>query len=281
MNSLYSSEILRYLGSCKPYPESDAPSAHAKRVRAVEQWSGRAALTVLGVLGALAIAHWLEPLPPWLLSVARLLGLLGLLTWAVNLLALPVMGLARFKSWNADITDYDVRSETYIQRLAEPLLRCAPEQLKYVDARLSERFDGINGRISIVFGEGVLKAGVLALIFAALDTLGKLPEQVQKLGLSLSPTLLISIAIYLVLFSIVTPISVKMFASRYPFQRRIIKVTLDLQELQRSEARATFKVPGLDQCLEQSRELMVGGSAVDRQVAAMKTVDVDTSLVPS
>jgi hypothetical protein len=241
--TVYSSEILQYLGSCKPYSESNAPSEHAKKVRVIEQWSGRTALMILAALAALVVADWLHPLPSWLRSTAAPLGLLGLFAWAVNLLTFPVMGLARFKLWNKDITDYDVRLEAYIQTLAGPLLSCDPEQLKYVDARLSERADGINGRMSTIFGESALKAGILALILGVLDNLGKLPEQIQKIGLSLHPTTLISIAAYLVLFFAITPICLKIFAARYPFQRRIIKVALDLQELRKSEAKAKFKAP--------------------------------------
>jgi hypothetical protein len=244
---VYSGEILRYLGSCKPYPESEAPSARARKVRNIERWSRNIALLILATLIVLAVLHWRSPLPPLLLVSARLLGLLGILAWAVNVLAWPVAGLLRYKSWSSDITDYDVKSENYIQTIAQPLLKCEPEQLRYVDARLSERFDGINGRMSIVFGENIFKVGAAAVIYGAMENLSKLPEQANKLGFSISPTFLICAAIYLVFFFLVAPMFLKNFASRYPFQRRIIKVAMDLQELHKSDAKAKFKAPNVEQ----------------------------------
>jgi hypothetical protein len=254
---VYSGEILRYLGSCKPYPDSEAPSARAMKVRNIERWSRNIALLILATLIVLAILHWRNPLPPLLLGGARLIGLLGILAWGVNVLTWPVAGLLRYKSWNSDITDYDVRSERYMQTMAQPLLKCEPEQLKYVDARLSERFDGINGRMSIIFGENIFKAGAAVAIYGVMENLSKLPEQAHKLGFSISPTFLIWVAIYLVLFFMVAPMFLKNFASRYPFQRRIIKVAMDLQELHKSDAKARFKAPGVERSSEE--EAVMGG----------------------
>lgn len=254
---IYSGEILRYLGSCKPYPDSEAPSVRARKIRNIERLSRNMALLILATLVALAVFHWLSPLPPLVIVGATLLGWLGIIVWAINVLTWPVAGLLRYKSWNSDITDFDVRSESYIQAMAQPLLKCEPEQLGYVDARLSERFDGINGRMSIIFGENIFKVGAAAVIYGAMDNLSKLPEQAHKLGFSISPTLLTWIAIYLVFFFLVTPMFLKNFASRYPFQRRIIKVAMDLQELHKSDAKAKFKAPGVGQ--NQEEEAVLGG----------------------
>lgn len=256
-DGLYSEEIIRYLGSCKRYPDSESAQMHAKIVRVIERWSGIAAFTILVLLAILAVAHHYYPLPSWLLLYVQLLGLLGLLCMVINVLTWPVVKLARCRSWNADAADYDARSEAHVRSIAMPLVRCDPEQLKFVDSRLAERFDGINNRMSIVFGENVFKVGVVALIFSAMDNLGKLPEQIHKFGLTVSPTLLIGLAVYLVLFFMVTPVSLKVFASRYPFQRRVIKVALELQELQRSGGMSKFKPPGLD--LDDEKSELDGG----------------------
>lgn len=245
-DELYCGEILRYLGSCKPYPDSEEAPTRAKRIRTVERWSRNVAVALLLMVFFLALANWHQPLIPWLSSLARLLGLLGVLSWAVNVLAAPLAGLFRFRSWSVDFANFDARSQQYMQVIAKPLVRCAPEQLKYVDQRLAERFDGINQRMSIVFGENIFKAGAVAILFGAMDNLGKLPEQIHKFGLTISTHLLIVLAVYLVLFFMAVPLCVKIFASRYPFQRRIIKVALDLQELRKGEGMGRFKAPGLD-----------------------------------
>lgn len=246
MDELYSGDILRYLGSCKRYPDSEAVPTHVKMTRIFERWSGITALGILVLLAILAVVHHYHPLPSWILPCVEFLGLFGLLCMVINVFTWPIVKLGRCRSWNADATDYDARSEAHVRSIALPLVRCEPEQLKFVDSRLAERFDGINQRMSIVFGENVFKVGAVALIFGAMDNLGKLPEQVHKFGLTVSPYLLIGLAVYLVLFFMVTPMSLKIFASRYPFQRRIIKVALDLQELRKGEGMGRFKAPGLD-----------------------------------
>lgn len=226
-------------------------------VRTVERWTRNIAVVLLLAVFFLALVNWHQPLIPWLSSLARLLGLLGVLSWAVNVLAGPVASLLRFRSWSADVANFDARSEEYMQAIAKRLVRCAPEQLKFVDQRLAERFDGINNRMSILYGENIFKVGAVAILFGAMDNLGKLPEQVHKFGLTVSPHFLIGLAVYLVLFFMVTPMSLKIFASRYPFQRRVIKVALDLQELRRGGGMDRFKPPGLD--LEDEESGLDGG----------------------
>lgn len=257
MDKLYSEEILRYLGSCKRYHDSKTVPTHVKIIRAIERWSAITAFTILVLLAILAVTHHYHPLPSWILLCVQFLGLLGLLCFVINVLTWPIVKLARCRSWNADATDYDARSVAHVRSIAMPLVRCAPDQLKFVDSRLAERFDGINSRMSIVFGENVFKVGAAALIFGAMDNLDKLPEQIHKLGLTMSPHFLIGLAAYLLLFFMVTPMSLKVFASRYPFQRRIIKVALDLQELRKGEGMGRFKAPGLD--LDDEDESGLGG----------------------
>ncbi|HTV86965.1 MAG TPA: hypothetical protein VME63_16315 [Dyella sp.] len=242
---LYIKEIVRYLGSCRPYVEVEEPSERRKKAEALERRLRNVAIGFGIPVPILALLHWAKLLPPAVALLAQLLGLACILFWAASALIFPVSMLRRVKSWNDDLTDYDVEVEGYMMSLAKPLCACTTEQLKYIDARLAERYESISGRMSMVFGEGVVKAGVLAVLLDAIDKLGKIPDQVNKIGFQVRPGFLITLGVYFFLFFIVVPFCLKLFASRYPFQRRIVKIALDLKAIGNIEDDGNFHPPSI------------------------------------
>lgn len=242
---LYIKEIVRYLGSCRPYVEVEEPSERRKKAEALERRLRNIAIGFGIPVPILALLHWTKLLPPVVALLAQLLGLACILFWAASASIFPISMLRRMKSWNDDLTEYDVEVEGYMMSLAQPLCACATEQLKYVDTRLTERYESISGRMSMVFGEGIVKAGVLAVLLNAIDRLGKIPDQVTKIGFQVRPGFLITLGIYFFLFFIVVPFCLKLFASRYPFQRRIVKIALDLKEIEKLGDDAKFHPPSV------------------------------------
>jgi hypothetical protein len=228
---IQSEEIIRYLGNCKPYPQSEEGMENDKKIDSKEKKLRKIGLTLFvpAVFLELLLKYYHYPLSVSLL--VQLLAMISVFVLTASVLVWPAYLLRGLKSWNANITEYEVRVETYMKSLTDPLMGYTSEELRYVDARLSERYEDLNVRLAILFGGGILKTGLLALVLASFEWLGKILDQANKIGFAFKLWPVVVIGLFVFLFSVVVPVSVKIMALRYPFQRRVIRVALELKEI--------------------------------------------------
>lgn len=224
-----SEEIMGYLGGCKPYPESEEAKESDKKTDAKEK-----RIRIIGIILFVPAVFLIflvkqRSFPWWFSSSVDAFTLISVLVLVTSVLVWPATLLNDLKRPN--VTKYEVKVETYMKSLAGPLMTCTSKQLKYVDDRLAERYEDLHTRLAIVFGGSIVKTSVLALVLAFFGQLGKILDQAHKMGFVFRPWLLVGVGVLGFFFFVVVPFSIKIAALRYPFQRRLIKVALDLKEL--------------------------------------------------